>query len=659
MTGLTQDERKRIERQEQLARLAAPSPAGAPYFAHMRLETEGRVTDLLLGAETRLAAGLSIIDWQRSPLAEVFFSCAEGEEYEIEAGGRSLGGLLLERNLLSFERGELVELATPACLFSRRGSGEWRREQRDLALKLSARPPHLRSRASPIEVELDEAQRRAVELPAGRALLVLGEAGCGKTTVALHRLAHLQRRVKAARRAAVIVPTDGLRRLVESFLGRLGIRAEVWLYDRWAAQLARRAFPDLPRAESAAATAGVVRIKRHPALRPILRELAALPPAKPDDDGDAPPRPSSANAAHADLQALFGDSAYMDRLCAADPTVTRRMIAEVLEHTRVQFCPTAEEEWAHVDADRLATLDGRSLDEGTPMEDARTVDVEDYAVLFELDRLRAEAKGTKPAPVRSYDCIVLDETQELAPLELALVGRALAEGGTLIVAGDANQQVDPTAAFAGWDAAMAELGCADHERAVLDVSYRCPPEVIALARRVLDPSAPCERGAGAGVIARRFDNELHQVAWLIDALRALQEIDPAISLAIIARTPETARRLAALLRRGLGVRLALEGDFDLLAGINVTCVQEVKGLEFDTVVVPDASAGAYGGTAQARRALYVALTRATRQLALSAVGDWSPLALFEQANAGAPCAGYSSGRARETHPLVGPKSSAR
>jgi len=101
------------------------------------------------------------------------------------------------------------------------------------------------------------------------------------------------------------------------------------------------------------------------------------------------------------------------------------MVAEVLEHTHVQFSSTAEQEFAHVDADRLETLDGRALDDGTPMEDAGTLDTEDYAVLFELDRLRAERAGERPVEPRSYDCLVLDEAQEFAPLELALMGRAL------------------------------------------------------------------------------------------------------------------------------------------------------------------------------------------------------------------------------------------
>ena len=58
--------------------------------------------------------------------------------------------------------------------------------------------------------------------------------------------------------------------------------------------------------------------------------------------------------------------------------------------------------------------------------------------------------------------------------------------------------------------------------------------------------------------------------------------------------------------------------------INVTCVQEVKGLEFDLVVVLDASAAVYPATQAAARALYVTVTRASRKLVLSTVGSPSP-----------------------------------
>jgi DNA helicase IV len=169
---------------------------------------------------------------------------------------------------------------------------------------------------------------------------------------------------------------------------------------------------------------------------------------------------------------------------------------------------------------------------------------------------------------------------------------------------------------------MAELGCAAYQTAVLEISYRCPPDVTELARRILDggtvPWPP-----GPATVSVEFANECHQADWLTRELRTLQTSDPRGSAALICRTPETARRLFQHLRRGLGLRLALDGDYQFVGGINVTCVQQAKGLEFDYVVVPDASAAIYPATPAGRRALYVAVTRASHQLVVSTVGPWT------------------------------------
>jgi DNA helicase-2/ATP-dependent DNA helicase PcrA len=77
--------------------------------------------------------------------------------------------------------------------------------------------------------------------------------------------------------------------------------------------------------------------------------------------------------------------------------------------------------------------------------------------------------------------------------------------------------------------------------------------------------------------------------------------------------------LADELGRGLAVRLALHGAFDFAPGVVVTSLQDVKGLEFDYVVVPDAGPLQYPPTPEGRRALYVALTRASHQVWLSRV----------------------------------------
>ena len=57
----------------------------------------------------------------------------------------------------------------------------------------------------------------------------------------------------------------------------------------------------------------------------------------------------------------------------------------------------------------------------------------------------------------------------------------------------------------------------------------------------------------------------------------------------------------------------------------MTDVGAVKGLEFDYVVVPDASAACYPKTDEARRLLHVAVSRASHQLWVASAGVPSPL----------------------------------
>ena len=579
------------------ARRALPNQP-VPCFAYLRVRIRDREREYLLGPQTALHPEVSVLQWREAPLAAAFFAASEDEPTEIEIDGRTVEMCVLERRLVELDGGRVRRAA--------RFDGAW----------LTLRPRAERARGlSAIEVALDAVQLRAVRAPAGDAQLVLGEAGVGKTTVALHRAASLVSR--GARRSLVIVPTEGLRRLCASLLERLAVppgAIEVVRYDTWARALALRSFPGLPRRESEDAGLGVVRVKRHRALASVLDASAE--------------RAREARVGREDLLHLFGDRVAMEKVEAASGGDVRNGdVREVLEHTRIQFSETTEQEYSHViDASRLETLDGRAIDAGTPMNDAATIDVEDYAVLFEIARRRAVALGRKePALPARYDAVVVDEAQEFAPLELALIGRSLARAGTLVVAGDAGQQIDPTTCFAGWSAVMADLRAPDYAETRLETSYRCPPEVTALARHVLDPARAPGLEAGAHVNALCAENECHLAAWIGDGLRAIDRDDPHASVAVIARTPDAARRWAQVLRRSADVRLAQDGDFRFDGGMHVTCVAEVKGLEFDYVIVPDASPAVYPGEPESRRALYVALTRAVHSVTLGAVGRLTPI----------------------------------
>jgi superfamily I DNA/RNA helicase len=300
------------------------------------------------------------------------------------------------------------------------------------------------------------------------------------------------------------------------------------------------------------------------------------------------------------------------------------MVDDVLEHTRVQFSKTGEEEWAHVtDRRRLRTVDGLSLDAGTAAADARSVDTEDYAVMFELDRLRALHRGTPPVAPRAYDLLMLDEAQDLAPLERVLLGRSLAPGGSLVVAGDPAQQIDPSVTFTGWADAMRELGREDHDEITLDAGYRCPPDVVALARHVLDPGTPA--GPGPSVVRRSLPDDAAIAARVARELSALARRDWTATRVVLCRSPLFARRFVERLRPGVPARLVLDGRFLARGGVQVTTLDQVRGLEFDTVVVPDADAETYPDDPAARRALYVAVTRARHQVLLAHAGKGTPL----------------------------------
>jgi DNA helicase IV len=304
-------------------------------------------------------------------------------------------------------------------------------------------------------------------------------------------------------------------------------------------------------------------------------------------------------------------------------------VDEVLGHTRVQFSRRSEQQLSHVDADRLQALDGRSLDAGTPQEAAGTIDVEDYAVCLELLRLKTGGLKTHRGSLSRYRELVIDEAQDLASIELAVLGRALAPGAGLTLCGDEVQQIDPAASFGGWQRALRDLGRDDTQTVRLRTSYRCTAPVTAFAQQVLGPLAPAESPRssrpGTPVLRSCPPTEGHAVYLLTLALEDLLRREPAAGVAVIASDRQRAARLHGWLDRCLPARLVLAGEFSFSPGVDVTEVAQVKGLEFDVVVIPDATPGCYPDNPQARRRLHVACTRAIHQLWVISVGRPSPL----------------------------------
>jgi len=473
-----------------------------------------------------------------------------------------------------------------------------------------------RGRVAPAQVTalLDREQWEAVGAPASEPLLVLGSAGSGKTTVALHRLARIageDARGYPASRMQVVVPEPGLARLATRLLAPLGLdKVAVRTLDEWARSAFQSAFGVPPPRLCADPPALVSRLKRHPALHATMRR-------RPQPAGD-----TGLRRLRRDLGDLLVDPAFVAAVVEAargDLPVTA--VDEVVRHTRLQLAPPASEALAGIDPERLATIDGLAVDEDTPESLGGTLDAEDLPLLLFLAGLRAGPAARRLAH------LVIDEAEDVSLVELSVLGRQLGGARSITVAGDEAQQT--FSSYGGWDESLAALGVPDAPTVRLATSYRCPAPIAALAHEVLGPLAPPEppRAGRPGAPVARFDfpSEAHAQLFLCGEVRDLLEREPEASVAVVCATPDTARAFHRLLGDLPEARLTLDGKFTFRPGCDVADVAAVKGLEFDYVVLPDAGIRAYPDEPEARRRLHVAVTRAAHQLWIATTGTPSPL----------------------------------
>jgi DNA helicase-2/ATP-dependent DNA helicase PcrA len=152
-----------------------------------------------------------------------------------------------------------------------------------------------------------------------------------------------------------------------------------------------------------------------------------------------------------------------------------------------------------------------------------------------------------------------------------------------------------------------------------------------LANHVLGPLRPADVGRatrrGVPIELFRFAHAGEAVGFLAESLRALCGSEPLASVAVITRTPEQARLYAEGLQQAEvpHSRLGADQDFAFRPGIDVTDVRQVKGLEFDYVVLVEVTASSYPEDDEARHLLHIAISRAAHQLWMLSSDTPSPL----------------------------------
>jgi DNA helicase IV len=528
-----------------------------------------------------------------------------------------------------------------------------------------ARGDQMRDIVATIQREQDD----AIRAPSAGVTEITGGPGTGKTAVALHRAAYLLYRHRRAMTGAgvlVVGPSPVFTNYISRVLPSMGedsaeLRALGQVLDN----------VDTTRLDDAktAAVKGSARMIR--VLRRVIRQT---PPNVPGElrivyhgevlrldaaelervrravhrRGGLPNR-SRVDAAEALLEALWRKAeSYMadDRDGAASRQYRARrddLVTELGE--RIEFHRFLVTWWpvlAPIDVlgwlaerNRLAQAAGRTLERTeiellsrSLAEHPNDPSVADVALLDELRGMLGEPRKRRsarqdteqrtsgprrPSHYDEYAHIVVDEAQDLSPMQWRMVGRRGRYASWTIV-GDPLQSSwpDPAETVEARDNAL--RGVRSRRQFVLRTNYRNSAEIFALAARVLaEQSSPDElpvavRKTGIDPSVRTVASRDVLAATRAAASELLTEVSGTIGVITpLADSAGTAEFLASL----LADRVRVVGSLD------------AKGLEYDAVVVvtPERMVEEAATPAAGRRAVYVALTRATQRLTVVATDE--------------------------------------
>ncbi|MFJ9410795.1 HelD family protein [Streptomyces sp. NPDC101393] len=278
----------------------------------------------------------------------------------------------------------------------------------------------------------------------------------------------------------------------------------------------------------------------------------------------------------------------------------------------------------------IALLDELQLILGAPMRAARQREADPLDHLTGLEELSTFADRNSGGRSRrerleeertDYAHVIVDEAQDLTPMQWRMVGRR-GRHATWTVVGDPAQSSwsDPDEAALARDEA---LGARPRRRFTLTVNYRNPAEIAELAARVLalampgmeSPRAVRSTGLeprfavvpGSPADGSRAAEEALARATYEEAERLLGEVEGTVGVVVAMNRREQARGWLA----GLGDRVVALGSL------------EAKGLEYDATLVVSPAEIADESPA-GLRVLYVALTRATQQLTVLSAGRDDP-----------------------------------
>jgi DNA helicase IV len=627
-------ERLGAARAERLRSLAA-DPGVPPFFGRTDTATE---TFHIGRRHVRDDAGDPVvIDW-RAPMSRPFYQATALDPQGLE-----------RRRRFGFSGGELTGYEDER-LVADDGPGTFLREEIE-----RPRSGPMRDIVATIQPDQDD----IVRAPLAESICVQGAPGTGKTAVGLHRAAYLlyTHGGQLARTGVLVVgPNRAFLRYIEQVLPTLG---EVDVEQTTVADLTAR----VPVRGSERAEVAV--LKGDARMAEVLRRALWGEIAKPVDSVQVPLAgrryrvPVERLKRHVDDlrrrgradddQQLLHYAAGRERLAMLLAEDARRQKEEAggsPTDAETRRAARSAEVRAFCDAvwparEAAGVLFDLWTDPARLARAARGIlDDAEQALLHRPDRSIRTAAWTAADAVlvdevagllertAGYGHVVLDEAQDLSPMQCRAVARRLA-AGSLTVLGDLAQATSPWAP-SDWQETLAGLGRPATVVRPLTLGYRVPGEVLDFANRLLPliaPDLPAATAIRSEPGSLRVRDVRAMAGPLADVVGELAASPGSIGVVC---ADDVVAEVASLLTGAGTPAVALTDDGDEVPRIAVVPASLAKGLEFDAVVVVDPAA-IVAAEPRGLHRLYVVLTRAVSSLVVLHRGDL-PEALSAEAD---------------------------
>lgn len=602
-----------------------------PYFAKVRLKMspDRPARDVYIGA-----AGMTdersrplIVDW-RNPVAETYYNQENGQtSYTVNGRTRTVELELRRQFDITRDRLNMYFDTTVAI---------------EDSLLLGALRRHHSEKLKDITATIQREQNQVVRHADVPALLVNGIAGSGKTSVMLQRIAYLlygERETLSASQVHLFGPNAVFEHYIDNVLPSMGeSNPQVYTWRDFC--------------EAQGAGGRDLGEDTDPAcLEKLESDISSLFLTADDlreirCDGTVLLKVASVESAVAKF-ARFGvgprfcalvtdelhdrvsrriasmarDEELQEEMLGLDVDDQVRFFGETVSPENEQETVALTRRWleqvfagAHDEVDRLAWL---KLDRvAMRMLGKPSVSASEWLYL----RLLVTGRGDTDARY-----VMIDEVQDYTVAQLMVLSRHFSRAHFLML-GDEHQAIrEGTASFAQIrDLFGRTHGQVDECR--LLTSYRSSPEITTLFSGLVEHDAPVKLASvhRAGV-APHIEAVPGRDEFLAALRKQVVAAHEAEGLTALVAADDGAVSWLAKQLRDCDVTVIKNNNELPAAGVVLMSLRLAKGLEFDQVIIPDASAEAYPDTPLARRRLYTAVSRAMHGVTLLAQGELTPL----------------------------------